>query len=212
VELNPSSELVTHSAWYYNTLIGRYDEASRGIKRWRTLYPTNPNYFGPLSFLILATRDYANLARELEREGIIDAGQATHRQALSFEGVADVLQGRTDRAATMCNALVVPGQAEPRVGSNCGFVLARAGDTTRGEAILKGFIDRRATGEYVDPFLIAAIYAGLNRRDDVFAALKGAADEHSSLIVELTAAPWLDAFHDDARYQALVQRIGFPKP
>ena len=77
---------------------------------------------------------------------------------------------------------------------------------------MKGFIDRRANGEYIDPFILATVYAGLNRRDDVFAALNGAADEHSSLIVELTAAPWLDAFHADARYQALVQRIGFPKP
>src|SRR5262249_16668933 len=67
-ELNPSSELVWHSVWYYKTLLGRSDDAWSAIKRWRALYPTNPNYFGPLAFLMVTTRDYATLAPELERE------------------------------------------------------------------------------------------------------------------------------------------------
>jgi hypothetical protein len=79
------------------------------------------------------------------------------------------------------------------------------------EAILRGLVGRRAKGDDIDPFLTATVYAGLNQRDDVFAALNRAADEHSSLIVELTTAPWLDAFHGDAKYQSLFRRIGFPR-
>jgi non-specific serine/threonine protein kinase len=210
VELNPSSELVYHGVQYHDTLIGKYDEALIAIKRWHALFPTNPNYFGPLAFLLLAMRDYDGLGRELERAGITDVNQGTHRLALNWQAVADVLQGRADRATKMCDALLARAAGETRVASNCGFVFGRAGHTARAEAILKDLVDRRAKGEYIDPFLTAAVYAGLNRRDDVFAALNGAADEHSSLIVELATAPWLDAFHGDERYQALFRRIGFP--
>lgn len=46
---------------------------------------------------------------------------------------------------------------------------------------------------------------------EMFAALQSAADEHSSLIIELPAAPRFDAYHDDPHYAALVHRVGFPQ-
>lgn len=210
VELNPSSELVYHGVQYHDMLIGKYDQALIAIKRWHALFPTNPNYFGALSYLLLAASDYDGLGRELEREGITDVSQATHRLPLASLAVADALQGRTDGPTKMCDALVASAPGQALIASRCGFAFGRAGHTTRAEAILKDLVDRRATGEYIDPVLTAAVYAGLNRRDDVFAALNRAADEHSSLIVELMTARWLDAFHGDERYQSLFRRIGFP--
>lgn len=211
VELNPSSSAAYNSLRYYYTVIGRHGDALAALRRFRALYPTNPNYFGPLGFTVLAARDYVGVDRELEREGIVDVNLPPQRVALRWRAAADVLLGHVDRATNLCGSLVARSAKEPRTLSVCGFVFGQAHDAVRATTMLDDLTARAAKGDYVDPFLVAAVYAGLARSDEMFAALGRAADEHSSLVIELPAAPWFDAYHADSRYQALVRRIGFPQ-
>jgi hypothetical protein len=90
------------------------------------------------------------------------------------------------------------------------LVFACLGETARATQIISALNAQLAERKYIDPFLMASIEGGLARRDQMFSSLELAAREHSPLITELDASPWFDAYHDDARYQALVRRIGFP--
>jgi hypothetical protein len=65
--------------------------------------------------------------------------------------------------------------------------------------------------EYVSPYLVAAIYAGLGNKDEAFTFLEQAYQERSLDIVwGLRADLRLDRLRSDARFEELLGRMAFP--
>jgi hypothetical protein len=60
---------------------------------------------------------------------------------------------------------------------------------------------------YVPSYSIAAIYAALGERDEAFAWLERAYDEHDSWMDYLGLDPRLDGLRSDARFAGLLQRM-----
>jgi serine/threonine protein kinase len=72
----------------------------------------------------------------------------------------------------------------------------------------------RKTSEknYVSPYSIAVIYAGLEDKDKTFLWLERAYSERSyDLPIYLTTDARLDWLHSDPRFKDLVRRIGLPE-
>jgi eukaryotic-like serine/threonine-protein kinase len=61
-----------------------------------------------------------------------------------------------------------------------------------------------------DPMGVAEDYANLGDKNDAFAWLEKAYQEHSSNLMALKVLPDFDSLRSDPRYAALVKRIGFP--
>jgi hypothetical protein len=62
----------------------------------------------------------------------------------------------------------------------------------------------------LSPHLVAEIYAALKWKDEAFAWLNKAYDEHDPQIVSLKVNPTLDPLRSDPRFIELVRRVGLP--
>jgi hypothetical protein len=62
--------------------------------------------------------------------------------------------------------------------------------------------------EYVSPYRIAAIHAGLNDREQAFEWLERAFKERDAWMIWLKVDPVLDDLRADLRFQELLRRVG----
>jgi hypothetical protein len=69
----------------------------------------------------------------------------------------------------------------------------------------------RAKTEYVSPYEIAVIYAGLGDKDRAFEWLEKAYEERATLLVYFRMDPRIWSLHSDPRFQGLLDRMNFPK-
>src|SRR5215472_16791711 len=65
-----------------------------------------------------------------------------------------------------------------------------------------------AESHYIDPYMIAAVYAGLENKNQAFDWLNKGIDERSSSMVYLKVDPFFDTLHADPRFADLLRRIG----
>jgi TolB-like protein/Tfp pilus assembly protein PilF len=71
-------------------------------------------------------------------------------------------------------------------------------------------LEERSANEYVSPYDIALVAAGLGDLDLAFTWLEKAFAERSSGLAFLKSDPRLDALHGDERFAALARRMNFP--
>jgi tetratricopeptide (TPR) repeat protein len=71
-------------------------------------------------------------------------------------------------------------------------------------------LKKLASKRYVSPWLLTQAYARTKDREQTLALLEKCYLEHSSRMVFLQNAPWLDFLHGEPRYQAIVQKMGLP--
>ena len=63
--------------------------------------------------------------------------------------------------------------------------------------------------EYLSPYNIALIYAGLGDREQAFEWLKKASEDHSEWFASLRVDPRLDSLREDARFTDLLRKLKF---
>lgn len=68
-----------------------------------------------------------------------------------------------------------------------------------------------STREYVTPYDMAILCAGLGERDQAFEYLDKAHEEHSPRLPYLRVEPIWDLLRDDPRFQDLLRRMNFPE-
>jgi len=90
-----------------------------------------------------------------------------------------------------------------------GYAYAKAGKSREAKKILEDLLQRSST-EYVPPFCVALVHAGLSDKDEAMAWLERAYEERSHWLVYLKAWPIFDDLRSDARFTALLGRVGLP--
>jgi TolB-like protein/Tfp pilus assembly protein PilF len=90
-----------------------------------------------------------------------------------------------------------------------GFINALSGRRDLAIAILKELEAKYSNGQS-DATEVAAVYAGLENRDQVFAWLNKAFADRSSLLVDVRVEFPFASLHDDPRYMDLLTRMGLP--
>jgi hypothetical protein len=63
---------------------------------------------------------------------------------------------------------------------------------------------------YVSPTLLAQVYAGLNDKQEALNCLESAAAERAADLAWLAVRPVFAGLHEEARFAALVKRLGLP--
>ena len=90
-----------------------------------------------------------------------------------------------------------------------GYLHAVAGK--RSEALrIAANLKEMSKKEYVDPYAIAIVYAGLGDKDQAFAFLDRAYEEHSPFMNHLPVENFFDNLRSDPRFNALMRRMGLP--
>ena len=91
--------------------------------------------------------------------------------------------------------------------SMIGYASARAGDAAKARAILDE-LKSQSAHQYIPPYNIAVVYLGLGERDEAFAWLEKANEEHDALVSFLKIFPQWDSVRSDPRFAAILKRIG----
>ena len=95
------------------------------------------------------------------------------------------------------------------VWSSLGHAYAMSGKREEAQKVIE-HLKEPSVHEYVAPYNIAVIYAGLGEKDEAFVWLNRAYQERSYLLTYLTADERLDKLHSDPRFDELVRRVGLP--
>lgn len=206
IRLNPS--YASAYQWYatYLAVMGRSDEAARQDARALELDPLSPLISTAVGLHLYYARQY--------RQAIDQ-----HRKALELEpefALARLNLGRAYLGAGMFPEAVAELEKAVRLSDRSPAMLAAlaqayglAGQTERAQELLKEMVARSKT-TYVSPFDIALVYIGLRDKDQAFAWLQKAYEEHCPALVYLRLHPWADGLRSDPRFQDLLGRLHLP--
>lgn len=207
--LDPDDALI--HAWYaenIGTIGGREQEALAESNRARQLDPFSPVTGFDIGSILIAARRYGeaidmckNLADEnpefaLAHLCLSEAYWAKGMYAASVEEwkVESHLSGD-------------PNDSELASAMDEGFRSAGLKGALR-KAIEVSLAQRKAGN--ASAYTIAALYAGLEDKDQAFAWLNTALAEHDQELLGLRTDPSLDPIHSDPRFAELVRKIGLP--
>jgi hypothetical protein len=95
----------------------------------------------------------------------------------------------------------------PNIVATLAHATARSGDRPAAERMMASL---RESASHVSPFPLAIGCVGLGRHDEALAWLEGAFDERDGWMTYLNVYPIFDPLRADARFTALVRRVGLP--
>ncbi|PYP19232.1 MAG: hypothetical protein DMD53_14695 [Gemmatimonadetes bacterium] len=192
--------------WYacYLWAVGRTEdsceEASRALE------------LAPLSLV-----GHANLGWALYFGRRFDAAIAQCQKSLELDprylftytvlGQAHVALSRYDEAISALQSAVRFSGGLSFTTATLGYAYAKAGKRREARKVLQS-LKQRSGNEYVPPFCVALVYAGLGDRDQAFACLDRAYEERSYWLAYLKTWPLVDDLRADARFTALLDRVG----
>ena len=208
IEFNPSYPLA--HIWYaqYLWAMQRFEESVAEAKHAQQLDPVSPfvnTWAGAVYFYARRQEEaMASMQKALELDpSFSDASLVLARAYLA--------QGMYQRAIAELQKALTFNETETLLLGALAHVYARAGQ--REEALkLVGELKRIEAEErrFVAPFGIIWAYAGLGDKDQAFALLERAAEEHRDRIVWLNVDPLLEPLRSDPRFHDLVRRVGLP--
>jgi TolB-like protein/Tfp pilus assembly protein PilF len=205
IQLNPTSGLVR--LWYSLCLAARGEHKSA----WNEI--SQAISYDPTSFLF-----HSIAVRVLYLAGRYDDGIKQAQQALEYEPyfyLAHTFVGHIyraqedfDRALAEFHMSDELSNHNPVMLGDIGITHAVMGRTDEARDMIERLQDA-SVSQYVSPCLIANIYAALKDNDKAFEFLEKTFDERAAWLIFLTRDPVYDLIRKDARFAALVRRVGF---
>ena len=102
------------------------------------------------------------------------------------------------------------GRAQtPVVLADLGYVYARAGRSNDAHKVITELTNRSAL-EYVPPYALALVHAGLGENGRTLEWLERAGEERSPRLVFLGVEPAFDGLRGDPRFAAVRRKLGLP--
>ncbi|HTE88492.1 MAG TPA: winged helix-turn-helix domain-containing protein [Terriglobales bacterium] len=205
MQLSPN-EPVTHAhLGDYMSIQARHEEAIAELKLALELAPISSLYRGFFGLILYRARRYDESMTQCQKALEIDPHyvNALWFMALSLEQKGQLAESiaRLEKAVSLA--------AAPHFEALLGRAHALAGDRKKAQNILEELITL-SKRQYVSPFDIAVVYAGLGDWDSTFQWLEEAYQQRVFRIIELTL-PMFDNLRSDVRWQDLVRRIGLPQ-
>jgi TolB-like protein/DNA-binding winged helix-turn-helix (wHTH) protein/Flp pilus assembly protein TadD len=207
IALAPSYSCAHEDRAVYLSFIGRRAEALAEIAKSSELDP-GPSSAMAESAVYYQLRDYESLV-EAGRRGVVSYPNEWvehYTLGVGYEGTGKLLEAISEYQ----KAIEISNGDHDAIAS-LAHAFAAIGRRAEAEKILHDF-ERKAKSDYVSPYVIATIYAGLGEKDKAFAFLERAYQERSlDISWHLKADLRIDNLRSDLRFQDLVRRVGYPQ-
>ncbi|HYM82376.1 MAG TPA: protein kinase [Candidatus Limnocylindria bacterium] len=198
----------TGHQWYAMllTALGRTDEAIAEALRAEELDPFSPVMCSSAGDTFYYAERFDDAIAHYLRG--IDLGPDEFQSHFDL-GRAYEQSGRYDQAIAEFSRATEMAGRDPKASPALGAAYAFAGRTDEARAILQA-LERLSRTEYVAPYAIASIHAGLGEHDRVLEWLEKALVARDRALVWVRTNPRLRALRSDPRFTDLVRRVGLP--
>ncbi len=204
IRLSPNYPNAHDGLGFFFKAAGRHAEAIEKCRSVQTLDPLSPFAHVSLGYAFYFARDFERAIEECEK-----ALEMDKRSTFAFRnlGLAYLQLGKFDEAVAALTNAVKYSSGGLAFESYLGFAYAVAGSRAEAVRVLASLedIDRET---YVPAYNFAIIYAGLGDFDAAFEWLDKACKERSGFLPFLKVEPVVDNLRGDARFQALLEKIG----
>lgn len=206
IALDPNDVTTLRFYSFFLASIGRPLEALPIAEQACRLDPVSPNARMNLGVVLRLARRPDEAIRQFEETLELDPNFSF---AHTLVGLAYLDKGMAARGlAAVQKARQLSGE-RPDVVAFHGYILARTGHRDQAFTALED-LRRLAHPRPPSPFLVALVYVGLDDRDRAFEWLEKAITARSWQSPMLKASPVFDNIRPDARFPALLNRIGLP--
>lgn len=192
----------------YAAVNGRITESRAEIAITRELDAIRSEPFVGHSVISYHSRDYKAL---VETGRAFVAQDSNNWLAHNWLGIGYQGSGQIREAIAEYQKAVELSQGDSDPTAALAHAYAASGRKPEAQKILHEWL-RQSETTYVSPYMIAAIYAGLESKDKAFEYLERAYQERASdLPYFLRADLRMDSLRSDPRFRDLLTRINFPK-
>jgi TolB-like protein/DNA-binding winged helix-turn-helix (wHTH) protein/Flp pilus assembly protein TadD len=203
IELNPSYATAYQRYSLYLMAMGRTQESLTQMNRARDLDPLSTSMNFSLGWRLYMARQYDQAINQLRNTLEMDPNFALSRMVL---GQAYEQKGLYQQAIVeFQKAATISHDSPPMLGS-LGHVLGVAGNKTEAEKILAQMVGL-SKKQYVSPFYISIVYAGLHENEKAMDWLEKAYEDRSNAIIFLKVDPDFDDLRSNPRFQVLLNRL-----
>jgi TolB-like protein/DNA-binding winged helix-turn-helix (wHTH) protein/Tfp pilus assembly protein PilF len=206
IRLSPSSVTAHH---HYSRLLaftGRFEEALAESRRSVQLDPLDPIAEGSVAWNSYLARRYDDAIRKsLQMIEMYPSMPGYYR----FLGWCYEAQGHFPEALAVLRQAQERSDA-PAALADLGYASAASGDRPAASGVLQDLMEL-SHHQYVPPYYVALVHAGLHENSRAFEWLEKAYREHAPDLVFLLTEPRWDAFRADGRFRDLLARVGFPR-
>jgi TolB-like protein/DNA-binding winged helix-turn-helix (wHTH) protein/Tfp pilus assembly protein PilF len=183
----------------------RHDEAAALARRARDIEPMSPIMFAISSQIAFQARDYRS-ALELAQQSVVLDPEFWIGHMMLAQAHGEI--GQLDRAFESLSTAARLSDQNSKTLSLRGYFQAREGQVKEARQILSA-LEAASRTQYVPPYAIALIHAGLREWDAAFAWLDRAYDARDTHLIFLTVDPKWDSIRADPRFRELLTRCGF---
>jgi serine/threonine protein kinase/Tfp pilus assembly protein PilF len=212
IELNPNSAISHERYAEFLRARLRFNESMAEAQRAQELDPLSPDIVAGLGFVYLFTRRYdesiAQFQKALELYPDVAPIRAGLSCAYAMKRMYPQAVSEYDKIPAHDKAVAPESQF---VASFRGWVYAVSGRRTDALKIAQEFRDL-SSHSYVDFYLFAGIYAGLDDKDEAFRLLEKGYEQHSVAMPYLGIDVFWNGMRSDPRYADLLRRMGLPQP
>ncbi|MFI5057799.1 MAG: protein kinase [Candidatus Acidiferrales bacterium] len=203
VELNPNS--ANAHLWYgdYLSNTGRLDDGMRETRRAKDLDPLSLIINTKLGWQFYLSSQYDQAVEQLRKVLDIDQKFAPARRIL--EGVYSQMGQEKEAVAEREKFVSLSGS--PELAASIEEDFSKSGYNGVLRSWLDGMTEISKHG-YVSSYDIAQIYARMGEKEKTLIWLEKAYEEHDSGLVSLGVDPLFNRVRSDARFHALLKRLG----
>src|SRR5438309_7529798 len=212
IELNPNSAL-SHSR--YSECLKtrqRFTESLAEAQRAQDLDPLSPDIVSQLGAVYFFTRRYDEAIAQYQKALELNPNIAVIRAALATAYAMKHMYGEAlaefDKIPAQDKSVSAENQF---VAAVHGWTYAVAGRQREALEIANRLKELSSHG-FVDYYMTAGIYSGLNDKDEAFRLLEKAFEQRLPDMQYLGIDPLFYGLRSDTRYADLLRRLGLPQP
>lgn len=205
LDLNPNDADAHRAYADFLSALGRAGEASREIRKAQELDPLSLLIGVEAAWNLHMSRDFARA-----REQALKVLEMEHEfpAALHIFGLASEQLGEHSEAVASFERASILTGSHQTIQASLAHVHARQGRRDIAAAIL-GELQKVSAQQYVSPYYIALIHAGMGEKLKAIEWLEKAFAEHDVWMIWLNREPRWDPLRNDPRFRDILRRMNF---